>query len=361
MNVTEATTHLIPAGKHSKATDGHHKRSTNSLYNGQKDRLHRLDVYLGALEGALVRGESTLSPSLAAHLASNVQGITAGMLITDALDVVFAEQEGCLAGTPDIRAPAHDLPTQRGELGAPVGLWHGQLPNSPQSDQLALSEAEARDITVRIRTELAEVCTLLLQAHDGSAWSSLGYPSWEQYVRMEFGLSRSRSYELLNQGLVRRALQVATNNADIPHVSARAAASLKPVLIQLTEKVRESMAIDGLISRNVISSIIRETLARMPSESSPSDGETRSRLASPLSDAGSSSRYDLESLADAVEYFAALPPAHMLVASIAPGKLSLLSRLPLAAERLADLSRQWSAQRTRVAKQARQSRAPHTG
>src|SRR5258706_12732086 len=82
-------------GKHSKATDGHQNRSTNSLKNGKKDRLHRLDIYLGALEGALVRGESTLSPSLAAHLVSSVQGITAGMLITDALDVIFAEQEGC--------------------------------------------------------------------------------------------------------------------------------------------------------------------------------------------------------------------------------------------------------------------------
>ena len=46
----------------------------------------------------------------------------------------------------------------------------------------------------------------MLEAHDRRAWQALGYPTWEQYVKKEFNLSRSRSYQLLDRAKVTHAL-----------------------------------------------------------------------------------------------------------------------------------------------------------
>jgi len=86
-----------------------------------------------------------------------------------------------------------------------------------------LTRTAARDLTDRIKRAATQICLLLLEAHDGRAWSSLGYRSWEAYARQEFRMSRSRSYELLDQARVLQAVRSAAEISAIPDISAYAA------------------------------------------------------------------------------------------------------------------------------------------
>ncbi len=64
--------------------------------------------------------------------------------------------------------------------------------NSPiqeceQGASVNLSSAAAREVTDKIRAGLEGVHQLIIQAYQGRAWSSLGYLTWDEYVRREFG------------------------------------------------------------------------------------------------------------------------------------------------------------------------------
>src|SRR5205085_3735221 len=107
------------------------------------------------------------------------------------------------------------IPITRRRPGPWPGLWRDEhmveAPSSrttldavtvaalPDRWREPMSEAEARAATERIRTATRFVCLLLLEVHEGRGWLALGYGNWERYVQSEFGMSRSRSYELLDQ------------------------------------------------------------------------------------------------------------------------------------------------------------------
>jgi hypothetical protein len=89
-------------------------------------------------------------------------------------------------------------------------------PGQQMSNTLDISVDEARDLTKLIKGKLEgildqvyEVHQLMLKAHDRKAWQALGYPTWQQYVKKEFNLSRSRSYQLLDRARVQQALLAA--------------------------------------------------------------------------------------------------------------------------------------------------------
>jgi hypothetical protein len=198
----------------------------------RRERLKRLDGCLDVLEDAHLRGEAVVSAWVAARLRSATASVTTGMSIADAIEEVFAEQEPCLTGGGPEAASAPVRPRAAG----PATLRVEQSLMNP------LNEAGARDLTERIRTATRHVCTLLLEAHEGRAWLALGYRSWERYVRSEFGLSRSRSYELLDQGRVIVELQRAARTSAFPDVSAYAAGQIKHHLDEVAACVRERTA-----------------------------------------------------------------------------------------------------------------------
>jgi hypothetical protein len=214
-----------------------------------------------------------------------------------------------------------------------------------------MSASEARDVTTRIRNGCNDLCLLVLRAHDERAWAALGYRSWNRYVRAEFELSRSRSYELLDQGLVRRALQVATDSTDVPSVSARRAAFIKPVLAEVTDMIQLRLRAKGKNSPNTIYDVVREALETVRSKPALNvERETRQTAKvsgkvagtrEPTTPRGHS--YDLETLSQAITYFAEMPPAGELIAPLSDQALRQLHSLPLAAERLTDLISHWSA------------------
>lgn len=193
----------------------------------RRERLRTLDACLDVLEDAHLRGEVEVSPWVAARVRPHVAPVALGMPIADAIEEVFTAQEPCLA---DARP---DLATARPREAGP---------SSPRADEAAgrlLNEEGARDLTERIRIATRHVCILLMEAHDRRAWLALGYRSWEQYVKSEFGLSRSRSYELLDQGRVIVELQRAAGTSEFPDISAYAAGQIKHQLAEVAAHVRE--------------------------------------------------------------------------------------------------------------------------
>lgn len=95
---------------------------------------------------------------------------------------------------------------------------------------MPLSLEEARELTERIRSTAEQLWALLARAHAGRAWLALGYPSFEAYVREEFGISRSRAYQILDQAKVIQAIEAATPPGTSVHVTEAEARDIKPVL-----------------------------------------------------------------------------------------------------------------------------------
>jgi len=116
-----------------------------------------------------------------------------------------------------------------------------------------LSAEAARQLTEIIKGTAEHLFTLLYQAHQRKAWKALGYSSWQAYVAVEFDLSRSRAYQLLDQArVVAEITAAASTDVDIPEVAAR---ELKPVLAELVHTIRSQVAgadpadVPGIVER----------------------------------------------------------------------------------------------------------------
>ena len=59
-------------------------------------------------------------------------------------------------------------------------------------DVVVMSKAEARELTDKIKADVAEVWVLIARAYDERAWEALGYPCWDDYTSNEFATSRLR-------------------------------------------------------------------------------------------------------------------------------------------------------------------------
>lgn len=125
------------------------------------------------------------------------------------------------------------------------------------------TNVEARELTDRIKAAVEQVWALLLEAHERRAWAALGYQTWEEYVRGEFHMSRRRSYEILDQGRVIRAIEGATgvrNSAQ--EVTPYAAEEVKPVLPEVVDSVRERVAELPEPESERVQAIVREEVEK---------------------------------------------------------------------------------------------------
>lgn len=105
---------------------------------------------------------------------------------------------------------------------------------------------EARAITDRIKDTVEGLWSLLLEAHERGAWRALGYTTWGAYVEGEFSMSRRRSYQLIDQGVVIRELAAASGSGVNPGyttvgagITERDARDLKRELPAVTAEIRE--------------------------------------------------------------------------------------------------------------------------
>lgn len=255
---------------------------------------HSFDACLSALEEAHLGGEVAVSETMATQFSAGLPWLAPGMLVRDAIDGVFLEQARWL-GTDD---DADEAPVR--------------IRRQPMAGD------QARALTDRIKLEIRNVCVLLLEAHDRRAWSALDYSSWERYVKVEFGLSRSRSYELLDQGRVLRAIRSAAALAGVPDISAHAAGQIKHRLTEVLSEIRRRLALaDGAADpAMVIADVIRAERRRRRTGSSD-----RLRVISAVPRAGGSAnprfkRDALKQLETALAGIASLPPPELLAAEL---------------------------------------------
>ena len=109
----------------------------------------------------------------------------------------------------------------------------------------ALSKEEAQALTTRIKTSVESLWQLLTEARDRRAWEVLGYASWAEYVRMEFDMTRQRSHQLLNQGVVIHRLSEAaglSTTVDTPTIPEGQTRTITPeILPQVVAEVRHAV------------------------------------------------------------------------------------------------------------------------
>lgn len=105
-----------------------------------------------------------------------------------------------------------------------------------------LTKDEAQHITETIRNAAEALWVLLARAHAGKAWQALGYDTWEKYVRTEFDMSRSRSYQLLDQARVITAIESAVPDGTEIKLSEAAARDLKNVLDEVVPEIADKTA-----------------------------------------------------------------------------------------------------------------------
>ncbi|MGV8833266.1 MAG: hypothetical protein ACOH2N_14930 [Devosia sp.] len=105
------------------------------------------------------------------------------------------------------------------------------------------TKAEAQLLTDRIRQNVDQLWSLLLEAHDRRAWKALGYGTFDDYVKSELPIGTRRAYQLIDQGSVIREISAAAG-VDVQHVAhftARDVAAVKDDLPAVADKIRVSV------------------------------------------------------------------------------------------------------------------------
>jgi len=113
------------------------------------------------------------------------------------------------------------------------------IKTQPAETSGPMNKAEATAITKRIRNGFDALGALLLQAQDRKAWKALGYENWESYWKQEFGYTRQRYYQLVDQGKVAKELAAATGDLSTSvDISEAAARDIKPVLEETKAEIK---------------------------------------------------------------------------------------------------------------------------
>ncbi len=262
-------------------------------------RLKELDQCLDALESAAERGETHVSSALARNVAT-VCGISEGTALRDALDLVFRAQARCLG-------------PQKALGGLREGFREGAA--SAAGEIQVLSREEAAELTRRIKSSFRQLGVLLLEAHDKHAWSALGYLSWERYVRAEFGLGRSRSYQLLDQGRVIRAIGEAVASDELPPISPYAASQIKPVLAEVLNEIRDRTAAAPRDSiAKIVANVVQATRSAVASR--PSSAPAKLALVTAddaVEDGHGATSVNSRHFVEVIDYLATRPPASVFV------------------------------------------------
>lgn len=105
--------------------------------------------------------------------------------------------------------------------------------------EFEMSEAKAREITDAIRAAATATYVLLAQAHEGKAYKALGYDTWADYVREEFDITASRSYQLLDLSKVVKEIESATPDHTVIKLTEAQARDIKRELPKITERIKE--------------------------------------------------------------------------------------------------------------------------
>jgi len=141
------------------------------------------------------------------------------------------------------------------------------LVNTETGELVTITVEEAQALTESIKGAAEQVWSLLLEAHERQAWATLGYSRWEDYVRTEFDMSRSRSYHLLDQGRVIREISAAAGVSTTVDITERQVRDIKPHLKEVTDTVRERIAEEAVKEapervEEIVKQVVKEQRAK---------------------------------------------------------------------------------------------------
>lgn len=100
-----------------------------------------------------------------------------------------------------------------------------------------LTVEEAQELTEHIRSTADMLYVLVARAHAGKAHIALGYKNFEGYVKEEFGISRSRAYQFLNQSKVIAAIEAVAPEGTQLNISEAVARDLKKALNDIVPEI----------------------------------------------------------------------------------------------------------------------------
>lgn len=197
-------------------------------------------------------------------------------------------------------------------------------PTAGIADDLALGALDAdqaRELTDTIKDAAEVLWMLIARAHAGRAWQSLGYSSWEKYVRAEFDMSRSRSYQILDQARVITAIESAVPAGAHITLSTAAAADIKGQLDTLVEEIKEATSgVSPAEAEEIVNEVVASKRESAPSVA-PASRTAADALAA-VTGSGVNSPEDDFADEDFEEYQPVRPAPSVLVASTstpAPG------------------------------------------
>lgn len=299
-----------------------------SSHSANRAWQKQLDECLTVLEDAHERDEQIVSAAVSASVRRFVPGIVTGMPTAQALDLVFRAQHECLhAVTPCTNRgddPAIDEVDIESLMESGAG-GRGERATTAEP----LDARAARALTERIKGAANNFSLLLLEAQERQAWLPLGYRTWQRYVRQEFGLSRTRSYELLDHGRLIRAIQATTGVSLIADIPPYAARKVKPYFGQFIAGLKSRL--EGRPAEEIpliVSDVIRNTKPRVRVLMRR---EPAAQLSDHVLDAivvASPGRrglaVDVDVLLAVVRYLASLPPVTGVLGDLAPSADTLL-------------------------------------
>ena len=128
-----------------------------------------------------------------------------------------------------------------------------------------LTADEASVLTAKIKGYVTQAWSMLAEAHDRLAHIALGYSTWEEYVHAEFDLSRSRSYQILDQATVIRAIESVSTSVDTETVAEvvteAVARDIKPRLTEVTKAIKERVTAEAEVEPQRVKEIVAEVVA----------------------------------------------------------------------------------------------------
>lgn len=133
-----------------------------------------------------------------------------------------------------------------------------------------LSRRQAQQLTEKIRQTAEECWRLLCEAREREAWKPLGYPSWDEYVRTEFGMTDRNARYLLMQGETVSRLEAAADVRLPPGtISVRDARAVAPRVDEIAGVVerrvrRQPKSRRAAIVAEVVSEAVAETRPAVP-------------------------------------------------------------------------------------------------
>lgn len=80
-----------------------------------------------------------------------------------------------------------------------------------------MNEADAKALTGRVREEAERTWALLVEAHDGGAWTAQGYGSCDEYVVTEFDVGASPAFRPIERARVGVEHEVEVKADETPH------------------------------------------------------------------------------------------------------------------------------------------------